>query len=52
MPIVMAYLDYDKKIGGLGSVFQPTGDMDADMLAIKAFYAGVQGKNPHQFDAQ
>ena len=51
VPIVMAYLDYDKKIGGLGPVFQTTGDVDADMLAIKAFYAGIKGKNAGQFHA-
>jgi 1-acyl-sn-glycerol-3-phosphate acyltransferase len=51
VPIVMAYLDYDKKIGGLGPVFQTTGDIAADMLAIKAFYADVKGKNPDQFQA-
>ncbi len=51
VPIVMAYLDYEKKVGGLGPVFQPTGDVDLDMLAIKAFYAGVKGKNADQFHA-
>ena len=51
VPIVLAYLDYEKKIGGLGPVFQTTGDIDADMLAIKAFYAGVKGKNADQFRA-
>ena len=49
VPIVLAYLDYEKKIGGLGPVFQTTGDVDADMVAIKAFYAGVKGKNADQF---
>ena len=49
VPIVLAYLDYDKKIGGLGPVFQTTGDIDADMSAIKAFYANVKGKNSAQF---
>jgi 1-acyl-sn-glycerol-3-phosphate acyltransferase len=51
VPVLMAYLDYDKKVGGLGPVFQTTGDIDADMLAIKAFYAGVKGKNADQFHA-
>ncbi len=51
VPIVMAYLDYDKKIGGLGPIFATTGDVDADMVAIKAFYAGVKGKNADQFRA-
>ena len=51
VPIVLAYLDYEKKIGGLGPLFQTTGDVDADMAAIKAFYAGVKGKNADQFHA-
>lgn len=51
VPIVMAYLDYPKKRGGLGPIFEPTGDIDADMATIKAFYAQFQGKNAHQFDA-
>ena len=51
VPIVMAFLDYDKKVGGLGPVFQITGDIEADMLSIKAFYAGVKGKNADQFHA-
>lgn len=51
VPIVMAYMDYDKKISGLGPVFQPTGDIDADMATIKAFYAPFKGKNAGQFHA-
>ena len=51
VPIVMAYLDYDKKVGGLGPVLKTTGDIDADMAAIKAFYARVKGKNADQFRA-
>ena len=50
-PIVMAYLDYSKKVGGLGPIFKTTGDIDADMAAIKAFYADVSGKNADQFYA-
>jgi 1-acyl-sn-glycerol-3-phosphate acyltransferase len=51
VPIVMAYLDYDKKVGGLGPIFQTSGDLELDMAAIKAFYAGVAGKNADQFHA-
>ena len=51
VPIMLAYLDYDKKVGGLGPMFQTTGDIDADMVAIKEFYAGVKGKNADQFRA-
>ena len=51
VPIVMAYMDYEKKISGLGPVFEPTGDLEADMALIKAFYAPFKGKNPDQFIA-
>ena len=49
VPIVMAYMDYERKISGLGPVFEPTGDIEADMVTIKAFYAPFKGKNPSQF---
>ena len=51
VPIVMAYMDYARKISGLGPVFLPTGNVEADMAAIKAFYAPFKGKNAAQFDA-
>ena len=52
VPIVMAYMDYEKKISGLGPVFMPTGDIEADMVKIKAFYAPFKGKNASQFTAE
>ncbi|WP_313952945.1 1-acyl-sn-glycerol-3-phosphate acyltransferase [Accumulibacter sp.] len=51
VPIVLAYMDYEKKISGLGAVFEPTGDIDVDMAAIKAFYAPFKGRNARQFHA-
>ena len=51
VPIVMAYMDYEKKISGLGPMFVPTGDIETDMVAIKAFYAPFKGKNATQFNA-
>ncbi|MEY4757889.1 MAG: hypothetical protein RJA34_2787 [Pseudomonadota bacterium] len=50
VPIVMAYIDYAHKVVGVGPIFIPTGNIDADMLAIKAFFAPFQGKNAHQFE--
>ena len=50
VPIVLAYMDYPRKQSGLGPVFQPTGDVDADMAHIKAWYAQWRGKNAGQFD--
>jgi len=51
VPIVMAYMDYRNKISGLGPVFEPTGNIEADMATIKAFYAPFTGKNAAQFHA-
>jgi 1-acyl-sn-glycerol-3-phosphate acyltransferase len=52
LPIQMAYMDYARKRVGLGPAFVPTGDIERDMVAIKAFYAPFRGKNAQQFDAQ
>jgi 1-acyl-sn-glycerol-3-phosphate acyltransferase len=52
VPIVMAYMDYSTRRSGLGPVFTPTGDVDADMAAIKSFYAPFKGKNADQFQTQ
>ncbi len=49
VPIVMAYMDYPRKRAGLGPVLVPTGDIEQDMITIKAFYAQFQGKNIDQF---
>jgi hypothetical protein len=45
----MAYMDYARKESGLGPVFEPTGNIEADMVTIQAFYAPFKGKNPDQF---
>ena len=50
VPIVLAYMDYHDKRSGLGPLFQPTGDIEADMARIKAFYAPFKGRNADQFD--
>ena len=52
VPIVMAYMDYDRRRSGLGPVFVPTGEIEADMIKIKAFYAPVKGKHANRFKAE
>jgi 1-acyl-sn-glycerol-3-phosphate acyltransferase len=49
VPIILAYMDYATKRSGLGPVFEPTGDIEADMARIKAFYLPFKGKNAGQF---
>jgi 1-acyl-sn-glycerol-3-phosphate acyltransferase len=51
LPILLAYIDYTDRRVGLGPVFQLTGDLDADMASIKAFYAPFRGKNARTIDA-
>ena len=45
VPIVMGFLDYKKKEGGIGEMIQPTGNLEEDMVKIKAFYQPIRGKN-------
>ncbi|MBL0094506.1 MAG: lysophospholipid acyltransferase family protein [Piscinibacter sp.] len=52
VPIVLAYMDYERKVAGLGPLFTPTGDIERDMEEVKRFYAGIKGRNADQFDAQ
>ena len=49
VPILLAFMDYEKKEMGIGGTFEPTGDIEKDMLTVKAFYANVKGKNADQF---
>jgi 1-acyl-sn-glycerol-3-phosphate acyltransferase len=51
VPIVMAYLDFAEKRGGLGPALQPTGDIEKDMAIVKAFYAPIKGKHTDRFEA-
>ena len=48
VPIVLSYMDYARKVSGIGPVFHPTGDIERDMGHIKTFYAPFKGKNPDQ----
>lgn len=52
VPIALGYIDYKRKAGGIGPAVVTTGDIEADMVKIREFYAGVTGKNPHQWTEQ
>ncbi|MFD2448683.1 lysophospholipid acyltransferase family protein [Vogesella fluminis] len=47
VPIALAYLDYPSKCGGILAMYQPSGDVAADMPQIRAFYRDVTGRHPH-----
>jgi 1-acyl-sn-glycerol-3-phosphate acyltransferase len=46
VPIVLGYVDYGRKVAGLGPSFVPTGDIDADFKVFADFYAKVTPKHP------
>jgi len=46
VPIVLGYVDYRRKVAGLGPAFTPTGDIEADFRVFEAFYAAVTPKFP------
>jgi 1-acyl-sn-glycerol-3-phosphate acyltransferase len=48
VPLLLAFMDYTKKVGGLGPSFVPTGDIKRDMDVIREFYRGRDGKFPTQ----
>ena len=49
VPIVLGFLDFGSKTSGLGPALLTTGNLEADMKRIKAFYAPFKGKNASQF---
>ena len=49
IPIVFAFLDYGRKVGGLGPVMTPTGDIEVDMKIIHQYYNGITAKHPDNF---
>jgi 1-acyl-sn-glycerol-3-phosphate acyltransferase len=46
VPILCAFLDYERKTGGVGPIFVPTGDIGADMDRLRAFYRDIRGRYP------
>jgi 1-acyl-sn-glycerol-3-phosphate acyltransferase len=45
VPILMVYFHYPDKVIGMGPLFHTTGDLPADMAAIREWYQPWQGKN-------
>ena len=46
VPIMLGFLDYQKKTSGIGPTIPTTGDIKKDMDKIRAFYADKQGLYP------
>lgn len=49
VPIALSYLDYKERIGGIGKLIHTSGDMEADLKEIMAFYKHKNAKHPKNF---
>jgi 1-acyl-sn-glycerol-3-phosphate acyltransferase len=49
VPIVIGYVDYQKKAGGIGPVIHPSGNIEADMALIREFFQNVIPRHPERF---
>ena len=48
VPLLLAAADYPNKEMHVGPTLTPSGDIDADMLIIAAYYAPFRGKHPER----
>ncbi len=44
VPVVLGFLDFGSKTGGIGPVVALSGDIEQDMKDIRAFYSDIEGK--------
>ncbi len=49
VPICLGYLDYEKKLAGIGKEIEPGDDMHADMHELMAFYKDITPRHPEKF---
>ena len=50
LPLVLGFMDYQKREAGYGKCFTPSGDMQADLLIIEEFYKNIKGKHPEKYN--
>ncbi len=51
VPLILSVLDYGTKTIDIAAVFYPTGDYDADTIAIRSYYQSAAGKHRGKFAA-
>ncbi len=49
VPIVLTFLDFRRKVGGIGPSFVPSDDVIGDMDIVRKFYTDKQGRYPNLF---
>lgn len=48
VPLVLGYADYKNKVVGFGPMLYPTGNLEADFVQIKNYYAAIPGRFPER----
>ena len=49
VPITFGYLDFEKKLAGVGGVLYPTDNLEADMKKVMEFYKNISPKYPDKY---
>ena len=49
VPILMCYMDFERKVAGVGPLLYPSGDVAADMAKFAEFYAGITPRHPDRW---
>jgi 1-acyl-sn-glycerol-3-phosphate acyltransferase len=50
VPVLMGFLDFQRKRGGFLGTFTTSGDAEADIAVIRKHYAHISGKKSSQFE--
>lgn len=52
VPVLLGYLDYKRKICGIGGQLTISGDFEADFKKVEDFYRGMQGRHKGMFNLE
>ena len=50
VPLLLCFFDYANKEVGVAEVFNPSGDVEKDMVDIATIYLSKSGRNPEQYN--
>lgn len=48
VPIVLAFMDYKRKVVGIGPTMMPSGDIQTDMKVFRDFYSTIHARYPEK----
>jgi hypothetical protein len=48
--ILLGYVDYKKKEGGIGKIIHPSGNFEEDLKEVQTFYYNVTARYPEKFN--